>query len=224
MQKVLLVKEDRQVQDELCGLIGRMEAPLEVRAVDCITATIEALISPTKDSQAKDFSLVISDFRFSDGSVVDCLQSLNPRNIHVPLLIYSGSTSIVDICTALDLGAMGYVPDGCDPKQLLEAISVVLSGNIFLTGDVWTAYRNRSQYELDGINTSGVNSKRIKLGVIQLRVLKLIAQGRTNKEIAINLNLSEATIKYHVGILLKLTNTQRRTACVHVARELKILD
>jgi DNA-binding NarL/FixJ family response regulator len=110
-----------------------------------------------------------------------------------------------DIQRAMDAGACGYLPKSSEKKELVKAIRAVASGEHFLP--------ERLVELLSAHHLSSPLSSR------EIDVLRLVAQGRANKEIAAELGLSEATVKtYLVRVNAKL-GAPDRTRAVTLAIE-----
>jgi DNA-binding NarL/FixJ family response regulator len=108
-----------------------------------------------------------------------------------------------DIHRALKAGASGYASKSISGKELLVAIETVLDGGTYVS----EALRGRLE---ECQRRPGLNER-------ELHVLQSIADGRTNKEIASDLGLSEVTIKVYVGRIFQKLGVQDRTQAVTTA-------
>ena len=120
-----------------------------------------------------------------------------------------------DIFPAIRAGALSYVLKDIDPDDLASAIRSASAGEAVLNSRVAT----RMVKELGGRRTVVVNPFR-ELTDRELEVLKLIAAGKNNQEIAATLVISEKTVKTHItGILSKLHLSDRTQAAVYAWQE-----
>jgi len=136
------------------------------------------------------------------------LRALAPHTQVVVLTAYSDEARVV---AALRAGAIGYVRKEADPEVLLEAVRGAARGQSVLdpavAGSVLEDLVHAAQVQED-------------LTEREMDVLRLLAHGRTNREIAAELVVSEETVKTHVGnILAKLHLVHRTQAVVHAIKQ-----
>lgn len=160
--------------------------------------------------------LVLLDIRLPDGSGIEtCRQILAelPATRVVMLTSYSNDNLVYDAIVA---GAQGYLLKEIDPPSLLTAMSAALAGRSVLspeiTSHVMQFVRGKS------IPTLAADSL-AKLSPQETRVLTLVADGLTNKQIGAELNLSENTVKNHlVSVFEKLAVRSRSQAAARYVR------
>ena len=126
--------------------------------------------------------------------------------------VISASEDTRDIKKALEKGAVGYIPKRMDTKVLNSALRLILDGGHYVPP---------SLFEVDRIAAKGegnsVESK--NLTVRQKQVLNLIAEGKSNKQIAFDIKVSEATVKLHINALLRALGAINRTQAVIFAQK-----
>ena len=125
-------------------------------------------------------------------------------------MIISASTKRSDIQRALALGAVGYIPKDTTGEVMLNALQLILSGGIYTPAD----QSPHSYHAEDQTNQTPALTPR------QLDVLKLMVQGHSNKIIAAELKLSEATVKMHVTAILNCLGVSNRTQAAMAAEKL----
>jgi DNA-binding NarL/FixJ family response regulator len=142
------------------------------------------------------------------GDGLDCLARIKRDDPESQVLMFSGYDNPTYLARSLALGAQGYLSKGGTSKEFLSAIKTVADG-----GNVWTDETLR--------RVSGSLSKTIAgLTRRESEVLKQLALGLTNKEIAQALGISYETVKEHVQhILRKLSVTDRTQAAVWAVRK-----
>ena len=114
---------------------------------------------------------------------------------------------------AVDGGAAGFILKTSPNKTILSALYLILSGGLYLPAEL-TEQRETEQ-----------NAPQIKglLTARQADVLRLMGQGKSNKVIARELDLSEGTVKLHVTSILKALNVTNRTGAVVTGRNLGLI-
>jgi DNA-binding NarL/FixJ family response regulator len=128
--------------------------------------------------------------------------------------VISGSRSRRDILLALEAGVHGYVPKSLSIAELTEALQNVLAGHIYVPSslaDVDTLSDEATadtvdQAESDDADPAHVLTRR------QQDVLDLLVKGKSNKEIALALNLSQGTIKIHLAAIFRHFGVNSRAA------------
>jgi DNA-binding NarL/FixJ family response regulator len=121
-------------------------------------------------------------------------------------VMVSAEENPVIIRKALDFGASGYIPKSSDLGDIAEAISVVLDGELWLPKGI--------KEKVDVVDNEAGQAFAGKLEQLtphQFRVLKLVADGLLNKQIAYELDVQETTIKQHMSAILKKLSVFNRT-------------
>lgn len=128
----------------------------------------------------------------------------------------SGSEEIHVMKRAMDYGASGFIPKSAPLETIAEAISQVLQGEEWLPEDI-----SDSMDELpeEDYNFAAAIAS---LTPQQFRVLTMLTEGLLNKQIAYELNVSEATIKAHVTAILRKLGVHSRTQAVIAAQRLGV--
>lgn len=128
------------------------------------------------------------------------------------VVVVSSSSRRSDILMALEAGVHGYVPKGLGVSDLTEALKTVMKGGIFTPSII--ADRNMVQDEAQ--ENPVLNETRTldgsSLTKRQWDVLELLAQAKSNKEIARTLDLGEGTVKIHVAALFRNLGVHNRSA------------
>ncbi|SFL49485.1 response regulator transcription factor [Shimia aestuarii] len=125
---------------------------------------------------------------------------------HVALISGEASRSVVE--SALEAGAIGFVPKTLPAKSLVNAIRFMAMGEQYVPVEFMTGEPDASSHPLAE-----------KLTARELQVLRGLSEGKANKEIARDLELSEPTIKLHVKTLYRKIGASNRTQAALVARE-----
>lgn len=128
------------------------------------------------------------------------IRSGHPKARFVVLTTYEGDE---DIHRALEAGAQGYLIKGMPYQTLIEALQRVHSGGRFLPPPIVRALASRSPDS--------------DLSAREHEVLRLLVNGKSNKDIALLLGITEATVKCHVSMILARLNVSDRTQAVITA-------
>ena len=144
---------------------------------------------------------------------LDVLINLKERRIKVKVLVLTVHNEIEYLMKAVDIGINGYVLKDSESAELKKAIFTIVDGETYIQPSLIPALnakrieKNEDQKKIEDL------TKR------ELEVLKLLAVGMYNKEIAEKLNISERTVKNHVSnIFKKLEVTDRTQAAVFAIR------
>jgi DNA-binding NarL/FixJ family response regulator len=200
--RILVVDDHPLIQEALKHVLTEIDAGLELFQADDASAAHAALsLTPEMDLIVLDLALPNSD-RFA------LLRDLRREWPGIPLLVLSATHDRATVETALDLGAMGFIPKTANPRVLVDALRLVLSGGVYVPTDC------------QGANGAAVRTRPptqpqdLGLTHRQADVLKLLVQGKPNKLICRDLRLSEGTVKVHVSAILRAFNVHTRTQVV----------
>ncbi|MGW0559293.1 response regulator [Streptomyces sp. NPDC003016] len=156
--------------------------------------------------------VVLMDIKMPGTDGIDALRKLRELANPAKVLIVTSFTEQRTVVPALRAGASGYVYKDVDPDALAGAIRSVHAGHVLLQPEVAGALLSQE----DGNSGTGRGST---LTEREREVLTLIADGRSNREIARALVLSEKTVKTHVSnILMKLDLSDRTQAALWAVR------
>jgi len=191
--RVLLVDDHFVVRSGLAASLG-LEDDIEVLA-EAVDAD-DAVASFARHGP----DVVIMDLQLGAGSGLDATASLCKAQPGARVLIFSSFARDEDVYRAIRAGALGYVPKAAPREDLLLAVRAVAQGKRFLPPDV----AQRLVARLD----------RPEPSVRELEVLALIAKGRSNKEIAATLGVSDETVKTHVSKVMQKLSAQDRAHAV----------
>jgi len=152
--------------------------------------------------------VVILDIRLPDGSGFDACKEILKHHPEIRILVLTSFTNDSFIYDAITSGAQGYLMKEIDPHGLVQAIHDIASGKSILSPDVMAGV-------MRVVRGGGPNEDRslASLSSQERRVLALVAEGKTNKEIGLELGLSDNTVKnYLVSVFDKLQVKRRSQA------------
>jgi two-component system NarL family response regulator len=186
---VMLVDDHLIVRRGLASLIGD-EPDLSVVAEASSGEEAIALTSVHRPD------VIVLDLRLRDMSGIDVAEALRGHKI----LMLSSFMQEEDVRRVFDAGILGYLSKDKDSTELLKAIRAVGQGNRYLPPEI-SLLLAKSEH------SSHLTAR-------ELEILKLIAEGRANKQIGEMLTLSENTVKNHVKSILAKLNAKDRTHAV----------
>ena len=203
----LLVADDHEVVR--CGLRSLL-AGSDVEVVGEV-ATGEAAIRYTLEN---DPDVVLLDIRMPDGDGLTALGRIKLEKPDMPVLMLSTFDNPTYIARAVALGASGYVLKGCTRDELIQAIRATAAGE-----SAWT--RDELRRVTGALATPRLAADiEVPLTQRESEVLRQLAHGLTNKEIAQALHISYETVKEHVQhILRKIGVSDRTQAAVWAVRK-----
>lgn len=213
MLKILIADDHPLFREAVREVVGAlMEAREEPHA--CLEAAATAALFATV-KQEEDLDLILLDLVMPGSNGLADLLALRAMAPGTPVVVISSAQEGETIRQAMAYGAAGFVPKSAPKEQLRRALQDVLAGRVhFPSLDPAPAALRRH-----GADPAGPGDGR--LTGRQLAVLALLAKGRSNKQIANELDISENTVKAHMtSILRKLGVTTRAQAIVTFQREL----
>ncbi len=154
--------------------------------------------------------LVLLDLSMPGVSGFSGLIYLRAQYPAIAVVVVSASDDVATIRQVLEFGASGFIPKRYSVDALRDAVGKVLAGEIWVPPDV----------DLNaGIDPemTKLRDRLVTLTPQQVRVLMMLSQGLLNKQIAYELNVSEATIKAHVSAILQKLGVESRTQAVIAA-------
>lgn len=164
-------------------------------------------------SEHVDLELVLLDLNLPDQSGFDILSQFSKQYPTLPVIIISASEEHSDMHQAIKQGAMGYIGKGSSSLIMLNAIRLVMAGEIYMPARlIQSASHQRNK------------SAEHQLTQRQKEVLKLMDQGYANKLIADELNITEATVKMHITAIFRVLQVTNRTQAVLKAQKIGLVE
>lgn len=157
--------------------------------------------------------LILLDLHMPGAHGLSGLIFLRGQYPDVPVAVVSATDDLQVIQRTLQHGSNGFIPKSSPLETLKEAISRILEGDNWLPSDLVLP---------DPSEANDIESKLASLTPQQFRVLGMISEGLLNKQIAYELEVSEATIKAHVTAIFKKLGVRSRTQAVIAMKELEI--
>ncbi|MCW8916872.1 MAG: response regulator transcription factor [Magnetovibrio sp.] len=203
--KILLVDDHKLVRAGLVLVLQQMEDGLELIEA----GTGREAISIAKDRP--DLDLILMDLDLPEGSGLDALSAIHTDNPDMAVVILSAMEDQTMVSRAMELGARGFIPKSATGEVMLNSLRLVLSGGVCLP----SGYGEISHAD----NAEGMPN----LTQRQMEVLRFMAQGNSNKEIARELGISENTVRVHISAIISALDATNRTEAAYSAMRLGLI-
>lgn len=195
----IMLADDHSLIREGVKLLLELDGSMEVIAqaadgIECIDVLDE--VEP---------DLLLLDLFMPNMNGFDVLPEVKRKHPGIKVLILTVHNEIENLIKAIDLGADGYVLKDSGSAELREAINKVMDGVQFIESSLIPAMNSRL------INRDIDKEKIDSLTKREIEILKQIAGGRFNKEIADSLDITERTVKNHISNLFKKIDVNDRT-------------
>lgn len=199
-----LVADDHDLVREAIGSFIEAEGAVEVFLAADLNEALVAI-----DDQGG-FDLVLLDYNMPGMNGLEGLGKAISHNDGKPVAILSGSASRSTAEEAIRAGAAGFVPKTLGSKSMVMAAKFMAQGEIFAP--------------FNFMQKTG-QSEEVKTGLTQReqQVLRGIAGGKSNKEIARDYDLQEVTVKLHVKTLSRKLDARNRTHAAMIARDRELI-
>jgi DNA-binding NarL/FixJ family response regulator len=163
-----------------------------------------------------DSDLVLLDLNIPGAHGFNTLIHVRNHFPQIPVVMISAHEDNDTICKAMEYGAAGFVPKSTPVETIIFAIQQILMG------EVWVPESFEKSNKDDG--DTNIAERVASLTQQQYRILMMFAQGLLNKQIAYDLNVSEATIKAHATAIFRKLNVRNRTQAVIAIAPLNVSE
>lgn len=165
-----------------------------------------------------DVDLILLDFHMPGLEGLDALQATKERFPSAAIVMLSSEDNPQLIRDSIDNGASGFIPKSSTAQVLIAALRLILAGGIYLPTHVLTDVGRRSEAPttenaVTGGAIEGLSNR-------QIQVLMKVVQGKANKVVAHEMNISEGTVKAHLSAAFRALGVHNRTAAVFAAAKL----
>jgi DNA-binding NarL/FixJ family response regulator len=160
--------------------------------------------------------VVLMDVRLPDGSGIDACRMIRADHRDTRVVFLTSFADDDAVLATILAGADGFLLKEVSSEELVQAVRTVASGRSILD----SAVTQRVLAKVRSMSTPTPHDKREPLSPQEDRVLALVAEGKTNKEIALSLNLSDKTVGHYLeNIFQKLQVTRRSQAAVYFTQQ-----
>jgi RNA polymerase sigma factor (sigma-70 family) len=183
------------------GIRSLLEDKCDVDVVGEATNGFECLNEVSKINP----NIVILDVDMTGMNGIDTLKIMKEQGFSSKTLMIADDKNSDSVLTAVELGCDGYIIKDCDVSILKKAIYTIYDGDRYIQPELQEQLEKSIELKTD------ITDKLNELTRREIEVLKLLAEGMFNKEIAVKLHISERTVKNHVSNLFKKIKVNDRT-------------
>ena len=206
--RVMLVDDHEIVRDGIRAMLATQEDVV-------VTAEAGTVRDAVDEAGRTRPDVVVMDVRLADGSGIEATREIRANHPATRVLMLTSFADDEALFASIMAGASGYVLKQVKSGDLLRAIRAVGAGDSLLDPSVTSAVLDRLRKGKHLMK----DEKLARLSPQEERILTLVADGRTNREIGDELNLAEKTVKNYVSsILSKLEVARRAEAAAYLAR------
>lgn len=210
MKRILVADDHPLYREALKGALGPYFEDAEISEADSLQGALKALQEP------QPVDMILLDLNMPGGEYYNGLISIREVYPDIPVAVVSASEGIEVVAQVMSLGAQGFIPKSTPTKQLADAINQISSGATWLP-DGMREELNKVDDELKDLLTSFR-----ELTPKQIQVLSYLRSGLMNKQIAHEMNVTEATIKAHISAILRKLEINTRTQAVLLMDKLQL--
>lgn len=163
--------------------------------------------------------VLLLDINMPNMNGLKVLQHLKEKKSNIKILILTIHNEVEYLIRAVEIGVDGYVLKDSDSSVLKRAILTIIRGDTFIQPDLRPMLKKRMEDKASVSSTIEESLTRR-----EIEVLKLLAEGLFNKEIAYTLSISEKTVKNHVSNIFKKINVSDRTQAAVYAIKHNLVD
>jgi len=206
--RLLIVDDHEVVRQGLVALLGRREGFEVVAEAGTVAEAVQ---------QARKFEpdIVVMDVRLPDGTGIEACREIRAELPGTRVVMLTSYPDEEAVLSAIVAGAAGYLLKQIRARDLVAALEAVGRGESLLDPAVTEKVLERFRR----IATGGQADELSMLTSQEQKILALVAEGKTNKEIAADVFLSDKTVKNYVSSILSKLNLERRAqAAAFVAR------
>lgn len=149
--------------------------------------------------------VLLLDINMPKKNGIEVLEEIKKNKIDTKVLILTVHNEVEYLVRAVDIGVEGYILKDAESAELKSAIYHIIDGENYIQPSLIPALNNRL------VNRDSDKAKIDSLTNREREVLVHVANGMFNKEIALNLNISERTVKNHISNIFKKINVNDRT-------------
>jgi len=210
MSKFLIADDHPLFREALKGALQNAFSDLAVFESDNFKSTLEIL------AKEDDLDILLLDLHMPGNDDLYGLIRIREDHPDLPIAVVSGSEEISVVSKVMGYGALGFIPKSSSSAEIAAAINEILEGETWLPEAMKDKVNQLSGDEVK------VATQVASLTPQQYKVLSYLHEGLLNKQIAYELNISEATIKAHITAIFRKLGVYNRTQAVLIASKLQL--
>lgn len=217
--KILIADDHALLRQGMRQLLGDEHPEYEFAEADGLDATLDALAAGGAD-------LLLIDLGMPGMAGAESLRALREAHPATRVAVITGSDDRGTILECLGAGVHGYILKSSSVDEIQRAISTILAGGVYVAPSVTQLDPARAPPPAPVVEAlAGMPDMQHEIPRFthrQLDVLRLLAEGRSTKDIARTLELGPGTVKIHLAAIFRALNAHNRTEAVVLASRLKL--
>ena len=216
-------------------MAGKLERPISVAFVDdhpillfgltnlfASTAGFEVVAKGANAAEAiqitsqKSPDILVIDLNMP-GNAFDAIAQISAKYGNTKVVAFTASVNLEHAVMALDAGASGYILKGSSIDELVQGLMAVHCGETYLT----QGFASKVILALRNASVRKTAAQTIRFSVREGQIIRLLLLGRTNKQIATVLSISEKTVKHYMTILMQKLHARNRLELVIQAQKME---
>lgn len=205
MIKVMIAEDQELIRQSLEFVISNKED----MKIAGLAATGKEAVELAKDKKP---DVILMDIRMPEMDGVEATKVIKKMNPDIKIIILTTFDDDEYVFDALKNGASGYLLKGISLNELVESIRIVMNGGSLINPSVATKVCKFFSQMAEADYTSKIQNDALSsLNKNELKIMKLIGMGLSNKEITKELNFSEGTVRNYISNILSKLNLRDRT-------------
>ncbi len=212
--KAILADDHALFREGFALLLKQMQDDAEVVMASDLDDTLMQIINqPEAD-------LLLLDLNMPGMNGPDSVKLLMRTHPGLPIAILSAAEDRREVRDLLNAGVAGYIPKSSSPQVMISAIQLILAGSVYVPPQLLHSDTSA------GLADAGFkqNHNATYLTERQMDVLRLISEGKPNKQICRELGLGEGTVKAHLAAIFRALDVRNRTEAATAARRLGVIE
>jgi DNA-binding NarL/FixJ family response regulator len=215
--KVLIVDDHPLIREALANVLAELGREVTVLQAESLKGALAELAAHP------DTTLILLDLMLPDAEGTSVLGEVRQAYPDVPVVVLSANDNRATVLAAIDGGAMGFISKRSASPVLVNALRLVLAGEVYIPPEVLRA-ETLPRPVAGAALAAGTRRTGEELGLTprQMDVLTLLVQGKPNKVICRELGLAEGTVKTHTAAIFRALAVSNRTQAVFAVSRLGI--
>ena len=205
---VLIIDDHKMFSEGLGHILSQQSKSINIHTSVNIHESMQLL------NGDRHYDVILLDLTFPDVDGLDVLRICLDKKPQSPVLIVSSEMNVAKIHDAKKIGASGFIAKSESAEQIREAISVVISGELYYPRNLTNIFK---------MLPKNVAVAASPLSRRQQEVMELIYKGYDNKTIAELLFIGVSTVKTHINAIFQILNVSSRSECVKKAKDSGLL-
>ena len=215
--KILLVDDHALFREGMRHVLQRL--PEEVEILE--TGNFPDSLRIAAQHPELDLALLDLNMPGSEGPI--SIRFFHQHYPHIPVVVVSSEEGRGYMEKVMSYGAMGFVCKSSTAAVMLSALRLVLSGGVYIPPEMLRQHSVITEEKPEMIDRRSLRTNEYGLTIRQMEVLRYMAAGMSNKEIAEAVHLAEGTVKIHVAAVYQTLRVSNRMEAVRAAEKLGLL-